>query len=202
MVPADPADYIAPENKARIRIDGMLERAGWVVQDYKDVNLHAGEGVAVRELVTSAGPADYVLFVNRQAVGVIEAKKQGTPLAGVEWQTVKYQSSIPDELRPTSGDGHLPFGYESTGDDTWFTCRFDPSQQPGGLLVPSASALGDLVESDVDGQGGSLALRSRHRPLPSKSHPWLGMLSTRRSSTWAVAPEPASGAYPDGHRVG
>ena len=76
MVPADPADYLAPENKARIRIDQMLKRAGWVVQDYKNVNLYAGEGVAVRELVTNAGPADYVLFLNRQAVGVIEAKKQ------------------------------------------------------------------------------------------------------------------------------
>ena len=98
MTADDPGDYIAPENKARVRIDDMLTRAGWVVQDYKSVNLYAGEGVAVRELVTAAGPADYVLFVNRQAVGVIEAKKQGTTLAGVEWQTVKYQSNIPDEL--------------------------------------------------------------------------------------------------------
>ncbi len=177
MVPADPADYIAPENKARIRIDEMLERAGWVVQDYKDVNLHAGEGVAVRELVTSAGPADYVLFVNRQAVGVIEAKKQGTPLAGVEWQTVKYQSSIPDELPAyLTGDGHLPFGYESTGDDTWFTCRFDP--QPTARRVfwfHRPDTLGDLVESDVDGLGGSLRAAVHDIvPLPSKEQtPWL-----------------------------
>lgn len=56
----------------------MLEAAGWAVQDYKAVNLYAGTGVAVRELVTNAGPADYVLFVNRQAVDVIEAKKKGT----------------------------------------------------------------------------------------------------------------------------
>ena len=79
--------YIPPEQKARQRIDAMLEAAGWVVQDYKAVNLYAGTGVAVRELVTIAGPADYVLFVNRQAVGVIEAKKKGTTLSGVEWQT-------------------------------------------------------------------------------------------------------------------
>ena len=42
MVPAELDDYIAPENKARIRIDEMLQRAGWVVQDYKSVNLYAG----------------------------------------------------------------------------------------------------------------------------------------------------------------
>ena len=74
-------DQALPEQRARVRIDAMLGAAGWVVQDYKAVHLHAAEGVAVRELVTNAGPADYVLFVNRQAVGVIEAKKQGTTLA-------------------------------------------------------------------------------------------------------------------------
>jgi type I restriction enzyme R subunit len=79
--------YISPEQKARQRIDAMLNAAGWVVQNYRAVNLYAGVGVAIRELVTNAGPADYVLFVNRQAVGVIEAKKLGTTLSGVEWQT-------------------------------------------------------------------------------------------------------------------
>lgn len=70
----------------------MLVRAGWVVQDYKSINLYASTGVAVREFVTTAGPADDVLFLDRQAVGVIEAKKKGTTLSGVEWQTVKYQT--------------------------------------------------------------------------------------------------------------
>ena len=153
MVPADPADYLAPENKARIRIDQMLKRAGWVVQDYKNVNLYAGEGVAVRELVTNAGPADYVLFLNRQAVGVIEAKKQGTTLAGVEWQTVKYQSSIPDALPAhLTGSGHLPFGYESTGDETWFTCRFGPEPSARGVFwVHRPHHLTDIGEAEGEG---------------------------------------------------
>jgi type I site-specific restriction endonuclease len=118
MTADDLGDYIAAEDRARVRIDEMLARAGWVVQDYKAVNLFAGEGVAVRELVTNAGPADYVLFVNRQAVGMIEAKRQGTTLAGAEWQTVKYQSNSPDELPAhRAADGRLPFGYETTGDE-------------------------------------------------------------------------------------
>lgn len=69
----DAADYLQPEQRARMRIDEMLTRAGWTVQDYKQVNLSESEGVAVRELLTGAGPADYVLFVNRQAVGVAHA---------------------------------------------------------------------------------------------------------------------------------
>jgi type I restriction enzyme R subunit len=132
MAPTDEPDYLHPEQRARQRIDTMLAAAGWVVQDYKSVNLYAGTGVAVRELVTTAGPADYVLFVNRQAVGVIEAKKKGTTLSGVEWQTVKYQSSVPDELPAYLLDGRLPYGYESTGDETWFTCRMDPEPTARG----------------------------------------------------------------------
>src|SRR4051794_19725653 len=105
---------LLPEQRARMRIDTMLEAAGWVLQDYKRVNLYAGTGVAVRELVTNAGPADYVLFVNRQAVGVIEAKRRGTTLSGVEWQTVKYQANLPDALPSYLIDSRLPYGYEST----------------------------------------------------------------------------------------
>jgi type I restriction enzyme R subunit len=125
MAAADDS-YIAPEQKARRRIDAMLAAAGWLVQDYKSVNLYASTGVAVRELVTNAGPADYVLFVDRQAVGVIEAKRRGTTLSGVEWQTVKYQANVPEALPSFLIDGRLPYGYESTGGETWFTCRMDP----------------------------------------------------------------------------
>ena len=66
---------MTPEARARLQIDRKLVQAGWVVQDMKQLNLAAGPGVAVREYPTDSGPADYVLFVRRHAVGVIEAKK-------------------------------------------------------------------------------------------------------------------------------
>ena len=66
---------MTPEAKARQQIDDKLARAGWVVQDMKALNLGAATGVAVREYPTDTGPADYVLFVDRRAVGVIEAKR-------------------------------------------------------------------------------------------------------------------------------
>lgn len=65
-----------PEQKARDRIDELLRQAGWSVQPKNKINFAAGIGVAVREYQTDAGPADYVLFVARQPVGVIEAKRQ------------------------------------------------------------------------------------------------------------------------------
>ena len=109
-----------------MEIDEQLCACGWVVQDYKHAAVAAALGVAVREVPTEAGPADYVLFVDRQAVGVIEAKKAGSTLTGVEPQTRKYQVAYPEELPAFEVDGALPFGYESTGVETRFTCGLDP----------------------------------------------------------------------------
>ena len=109
-----------------MEIDEQLVACGWEVQDYKHAAVAAAQGVAVREVPTDAGPADYVLFVDRQAVGVIEAKKAGSTLTGVEPQTRKYQVSSPDWLPAFEVNGALPFGYESTGAETRFTCGLDP----------------------------------------------------------------------------
>lgn len=119
-------DYIAAEQLARRDIDEQLLAAGWVVQDQAHLNLAAGTGVAVREAVLEAGHgrADYLLFVNREAVGAIEAKPVGHTLTGVVFQTDKYREGLPEmypaPIRP------LPFGYESTGVETRFANGLDP----------------------------------------------------------------------------
>ena len=119
--------YLTPEAKARVEIDRMLSGAGWVVQDYRAASLHAARGVAVREFVLKAphGRADYLLFVDGAAAGVIEAKQEGETLTGVEWQSAKYVDGLPDEI-PTATEGALPFVYESTGAETRFTNALDP----------------------------------------------------------------------------
>lgn len=63
-----------PEQLARDRIDERLRASGWHVQDKDALDFNAGLGVAVREYQTDIGPADYVLFADRHAVGVVEAK--------------------------------------------------------------------------------------------------------------------------------
>lgn len=64
------------EQAARENIDHLLTQAGWAVQDKKGIDFKASLGVAVREYQTDVGPADYVLFVDREPVGVIEAKRE------------------------------------------------------------------------------------------------------------------------------
>lgn len=67
-----------PEELARITIDKQLEACGWIVQSRRDANLYAGRGVAVCEIPLNTGEADYLLFVDRKAVGVTGAKPEGT----------------------------------------------------------------------------------------------------------------------------
>ncbi len=90
-----------PEQQAREHIDAQLVAAGWLVQSRDEANLHAGRGVAVREfrLLPGHGFADYLLFVDHKAVGVIEAKKVDETLSGVEIQTEQYSVCRPSTRR-------------------------------------------------------------------------------------------------------
>lgn len=113
-----------PEERARQNIDRMLARAGWNVQDVDDVDLTVAKGVAIREFPLASGFADYMLFVDGRAVGVVEAKKEGTPLSGVDTQSQKYLEGLPSYVQRVQTP--LPFAYESTGVETVFRDVRDP----------------------------------------------------------------------------
>ena len=113
-----------PEEKARQEIDRLLNQGGWIIQDYSELNLGASLGVAVREFPLQSGLADYLLFVDRKPVGVLEAKPQGTTLSGIAEQSEKYLASIPQSL-PNVSSPPL-FAYESTGVETYFRDMADP----------------------------------------------------------------------------
>jgi type I restriction enzyme, R subunit len=119
-----PSTQQTPEQLARETIDAQLDEAGWVIQDRGEMNLAASLGVAIREFQTDAGPCDYLLFVNKKPVGVIEAKKKGVILTGVEAQTRDYAGKLPTWMKPPLRP--LPFLYESTGAETRFTNLLDP----------------------------------------------------------------------------
>ena len=63
---------LTPEQKARALIDRDRESAGWIIQSRDSINLHAGQGVAVREATMGDGGfADYLLYVDQRILGVI-----------------------------------------------------------------------------------------------------------------------------------
>lgn len=124
-----------PEQKARERIDKLLTQAGWQVQDAESANLSAGQGIAIREfrLKSSHGFADYLLYLDGKAVGVVEAKPEGFTLTGVETQSTKYTAGLPDGL--PAWRKPLPFSYQSTGVETRFTNGLDPEPRSRSVFA-------------------------------------------------------------------
>jgi type I restriction enzyme R subunit len=162
-----------PEDRARANIDRLLTDAGWLIQNRDSINVEAGRGIAIREfpLAPGHGFADYLLYVDGYAAGVVEAKKAGVPLIGVEIQTAKYSVGLPPNLpaprRP------LPFSYESTGVETRFTNLLDPdarSRPVFGFHRPET--LVRWLEADLKSPGCGLRNRLRIMPAVPREGLW------------------------------
>ncbi|MCB0910750.1 MAG: DEAD/DEAH box helicase family protein [Propionibacteriaceae bacterium] len=165
-----PESALAAEARARVLIDAQLEVAGWLVQDTKQLNLSAGTGVARREAImaTGHGRADYLLYIDKRVVGVIEAKPVGTPLSGVEWQSAMYATGLPADVRlsATTKDGRLPFVFEASGSETHFTNGFDPEPRARRLFsFPRPETLARVLrDSEEDEQSPTWRGKVRHLP--------------------------------------
>ncbi len=154
---------MTPEAQARQEIDAQLTACGWVVQDFKAVDFSAGRGIALREVPLKTGPCDYLLLVDRKALGVVEAKKEGTTLSVVAEQSTRYATSLPDFLA-AGLTGSLPFLYESTGVETFFRDERDPD--PRSRRVFSFHR----PETLADWAAEPATLRRRLAQMP-KAHP-------------------------------
>jgi type I restriction enzyme R subunit len=126
---------LSPEQRAREGIDAMLTASGFAVQNYRQFNPGASRGIALREVPMTSGRCDYLLMIDRRAVGVVEAKREGSTLSTVASQSAWYGENLPDFLRTS---GALPFYYESTGLETFFRDQRDPS--PRSRRVDKAKA--------------------------------------------------------------
>ena len=174
---------MTPEARARQTIDALLTAAGWHVCNVADANLQAGpgavKGVAIREFPLSPGFgfADYLLYVNGKACGVIEAKKEGATLTGVELQSSRYAQGLPASL--PAWQRPLPFVWESTGIETHFTNGLDPEPRARSVFAFFRPEL--LVQwlTYLPGQAGSNAAQetagtflTRMRSMPALVTEW------------------------------
>ena len=169
---------ITPEARARRDIDTALSESGWVVQNPDEVNLHGVRGVAVREsgLRYGYGTADYLLFVDGQAAGAIEAKKQGETLTGVEVQTEKYSVGLPDGTPSLTMP--LPFLYQSTGVETRFTNRLDPEPRSRGVFQFQRP---ETLATWAAAPGSGLRNRLRSMPPIAEAGLWPAQLVAVRN---------------------
>ena len=148
-----------PEQAARDKIDRMLFDSGWIVQDKTKIDFSACLGIAVREYQTDVGPVDYVLFVDKKPVGVVEAKPEdwGHKITTVEEQSGAYAAA---KLKWANNQEPLPFVYESTGVLTRFTDGRDP--KPRSREVFSFPR----PQTVLDWYNQSASLRRRLQGLP------------------------------------
>lgn len=165
---------VAAEQRARVLIDSQLNAAGWKVQDKKNLNLFAGQGIAVREVVmkTGHGRVDYLLYVDKAVVGVIEAKPVGTTLSGVEWQSAMYADGLPADVRlaAKTKDGRLPFVFEASGIETHFTNGFDPEPRARLIFnIPRPDTLARLLR-DADAVPEAPTWKAKVARLPELDH--------------------------------
>ena len=180
---------MTPEQEARVNIDRLLEQSGWSVQNTDSINLYASSGVAVREfpLKPGHGKADYLLYVNQKAAGVVEAKPEGSTLTGVEVQSEKYSTGLPDNL--PAHHNPLPFLYESTGAETQFTNRLDPEprSRPVFSFHSPETLASSLAVPETPGTNGHRIAEERGVYLAAHN---------LRQSLKAMPPLNASGLWP------
>ncbi len=163
-------DQLHAEQRARVLIDAQLGAAGWYVCDLNQLDLINHPHSAVREVIMkSAGRADYILYVDRKIVGVIEAKPEGTPLSGVEWQSAMYATGLSprQQLRAVTVDGRLPFVFEASGTETHFTNGYDPTPRARRVFAfPQPQTLGRLLR-DAAAEPANPTWRGKVVTLPA-----------------------------------
>ena len=145
---------LLPEEQARVLIDEQLTRAGWYVCDRKDIDLVNHQGNAVREVIMKPdhGRVDYLLYVEKKVVGVIEAKSVGTTLTGVQWQTAMYAVGLPEAYQPQAvlKDGRMPFIFEASGVETQYTNGFDPIPRARKIFnFPKPETLARIIRESI-----------------------------------------------------
>ena len=114
---------MTPEEKARIKIDQWFADAGWEVINRDDYEPTC-TAVAIREgLLKGNLEADYFLFINGKAVGVLEAKREETDAfsSKVCEQAALYARSVPNIYQTYQKP--LPFIFTSNGKELYF-CDF------------------------------------------------------------------------------
>jgi type I restriction enzyme R subunit len=102
------------------RVDPLLKAVGWTLVNFKEgLDFTKLTHHAIREFPTSNGPADYVLVVDGQILGIVEAKKVTLGPQNVLTQAERYSKGAVDGSVNVRGY-RVPFLYSTNGEVIWF----------------------------------------------------------------------------------
>lgn len=121
-------DDVTPEQEARIIIDQKFADAGWAVVSRSDFS-EEQNALAVTEALTKGNhEADYLLFLDGKAIGVLEAKRKENPLNGhVAEQAAGYSTGALPWYKTWANP--LPFLFMSNGEKLLFRNALDPKSE-------------------------------------------------------------------------
>jgi type I restriction enzyme R subunit len=148
------------------RIDPLLKAQGWTIVPFDQ---HAPRSSytahAVTEFETTAGPADYALFVGGQPLGVVEAKKVTLGPQNVLTQAERYSRGFP--ASPFDFDGFkVPFLYSTNGEVLWFHDIRHPLNRSRRIATfHTPAALEEMLARDFDAACSWFAATPNRHPL-------------------------------------
>ncbi|MBR4681399.1 MAG: DEAD/DEAH box helicase family protein, partial [Fibrobacter sp.] len=115
---------LKPEEEARVLIDEKLATAGWAVVSRSEYSEKQNAQAVMEAITIGKKEADYILFLDGKAIGVLEAKRAennlGTQVAD---QVAGYSIGLPSWCQTWSTP--LPFLFMSNGDKLLFCDRRD-----------------------------------------------------------------------------
>ncbi len=130
---------------AKRRIDPRLDACGW-----RKKGTNAQTVYRVEEFETTAGPADYALFADGIALGIVEAKKLSLGPQNVLTQAQRYSRGATTNGQ-SYGEYRVPFLYSTNGEVTWFQdVRNELNRSRKVARFHTPSALQELLCSDFD----------------------------------------------------
>lgn len=201
--------FALDESETRALIDLQLIDAGWnadsqVLRWSQGTRPIEGECLAIAEVPTAEGPADYVLFDGLVPVAVVEAKRRSRDVQGSLEQAKRYARAykLTDDQLPPGGPWQvdstvyaIPFVFATNGREylhqletksgVWFQDMRRPVNQPRALSGwYSPDGLKRLLKSDTD------AALAR---LKAESFDYLGLRPFQREAINAIERAVADG---------
>lgn len=151
---------LTPEQKARKVIDKLFSNAGWNVVDRDSYSPIISAAAIEEGLLNHNLEADYLLFINGKAVGVLEAKKEDYNIDcdAVKQQAENYVCNVPANYVKYSDI--LPLIFISNGKRILFKdCRNDDTDYEEIKEIPTPKKVSEM-----------LAIEDLYAGLPALSH--------------------------------
>ena len=116
---------LLPEEKARVKIDRQLTNAGWDIVS-RDEYVPRSASAVKEALMQGNTESDYLLFIDDKAIAVVEAKREGNPLADDVQNQAENYACNPQAWYGVWFPNQIPLVYLANGNKIYFKNMLQP----------------------------------------------------------------------------